>query len=77
MMTQAAHDSGNRKPAGRSRRRLHAVASTTSTRCPTTSAISGAREAIGKLVADAEKLRVHLNIENIFFNGYLMSARRK
>jgi hexulose-6-phosphate isomerase len=32
-----------------------------------------AREAVGVLVKDAEKLRVHLNIENIFFNGYLMS----
>lgn len=32
-----------------------------------------AREAIGKLVPQAEKLGVFLNIENIFFNGYLMS----
>src|SRR6266511_2680521 len=32
-----------------------------------------AREAIGKLVAQAEKLKVFLNIENIFFNGYLMT----
>jgi hexulose-6-phosphate isomerase len=32
-----------------------------------------AREAIGTLVKAAEKLKVHLNIENIFFNGYLMS----
>ena len=32
-----------------------------------------AREAIGKLVPMAEKLKVHLNMENIFFNGYLMS----
>jgi len=32
-----------------------------------------AREAIGKLLPTAEKLNVHLNIENIFFNGYLMT----
>ncbi len=32
-----------------------------------------AREAVGKLVPLAEKLGVSLNIENIFFNGYLMT----
>lgn len=32
-----------------------------------------AREAIKKLLPTAEKLGVHLNIENIFFNGYLMT----
>jgi hexulose-6-phosphate isomerase len=32
-----------------------------------------AREAIGTLVKQAEKLKVFLNIENIFFNGYLMT----
>jgi L-ribulose-5-phosphate 3-epimerase len=32
-----------------------------------------AREAIGSLVKTAEQLKVFLNIENIFFNGYLMS----
>lgn len=32
-----------------------------------------AREAIGKLLPQAEKLGVSLNIENIFFNGYLLS----
>jgi hexulose-6-phosphate isomerase len=32
-----------------------------------------AREAIGKLLPRAEKLGVNLNIENIFFNGYLMT----
>jgi L-ribulose-5-phosphate 3-epimerase len=31
------------------------------------------REAIGKLLPTAEKLKVKLNIENIFFNGYLMT----
>lgn len=34
-----------------------------------------AREAVAKLVPRAEKLGVHLNIENIFFNGYLLSPR--
>ncbi len=32
-----------------------------------------AKQAIGKLVKDAEKLKICLNIENIFFNGYLMT----
>ncbi|MBT3469841.1 MAG: sugar phosphate isomerase/epimerase, partial [Opitutae bacterium] len=34
-----------------------------------------ARAAIGKLLPKAEKLNVHLNIENIFFNGYLMTPQ--
>src|SRR5947209_4421968 len=32
-----------------------------------------AREAVGRLVPRAEKLGVYLNVENIFFNGYLLS----
>ncbi len=32
-----------------------------------------AREAIRTLLPQAEKLKVHLNMENIFFNGFLMS----
>lgn len=32
-----------------------------------------AREAVGKLAKTAEGLGVYLNIENIFFNGYLMT----
>lgn len=32
-----------------------------------------ARRAIGQLLPKAEKLKVHLNMENIFFNGYLLS----
>lgn len=32
-----------------------------------------AREAIGKLLPTAEKLGVYLNMENIFFNGFLLS----
>jgi L-ribulose-5-phosphate 3-epimerase len=32
-----------------------------------------ARDAVGQLARQAEKLKVSLNIENIFFNGYLMT----
>jgi L-ribulose-5-phosphate 3-epimerase len=32
-----------------------------------------AKEAVQKLIPQAEKLKVYLNIENIFFNGYLMT----
>jgi hexulose-6-phosphate isomerase len=32
-----------------------------------------AREAVAKLLPSAEKLGVYMNIENIFFNGYLMT----
>jgi L-ribulose-5-phosphate 3-epimerase len=32
-----------------------------------------AKEAVRKLIPAAEKLKVYLNIENIFFNGYLMT----
>ncbi len=32
-----------------------------------------AREAVGRLVPAAERLKIRLNIENIFFNGYLMT----
>jgi L-ribulose-5-phosphate 3-epimerase len=32
-----------------------------------------AKEAVGMLLPKAEKLGVHMNIENIFFNGYLMT----
>ncbi len=32
-----------------------------------------AKEAVGQLLRDAEKLDVCLNMENIFFNGYLMT----
>ena len=32
-----------------------------------------AREAIGKLLPTAEKLGVYMNMENIFFNGFLLS----
>jgi hexulose-6-phosphate isomerase len=32
-----------------------------------------AKEAVGQLLREAERLKVSLNIENIFFNGYLMT----
>ena len=32
-----------------------------------------AKEAIARLLPQAEKLKIHMNIENIFFNGYLMT----
>ena len=32
-----------------------------------------AKEAVGKLLPQAEKLKVYLNMENIFFNGFLLS----
>lgn len=32
-----------------------------------------ATEAVRKLIPQAEKLKVHLNMENIFFNGFLMT----
>lgn len=32
-----------------------------------------AREAVGQMVSQAEKLKVFLNMENIFFNGFLMT----
>jgi hexulose-6-phosphate isomerase len=34
-----------------------------------------AREAVSRMVPRAEKLGVYLNIENIFFNGYLLSPQ--
>ncbi|HEY3321119.1 MAG TPA: sugar phosphate isomerase/epimerase family protein [Planctomycetota bacterium] len=34
-----------------------------------------AKEAIAKLLPQAEKLKVRLNIENIFFSGYLMTPQ--
>jgi hexulose-6-phosphate isomerase len=34
-----------------------------------------AKDAVGKMVPRAEKLGVYLNIENIFFNGYLLSPQ--
>jgi L-ribulose-5-phosphate 3-epimerase len=37
--------------------------------------LARAREAVGKLLPGAEKLGVRLNMENIFFNGFLMTPQ--
>ncbi|MFM8891513.1 MAG: sugar phosphate isomerase/epimerase family protein [Planctomycetia bacterium] len=37
--------------------------------------LARAREAVGKLLPAAERLGVRLNIENIFFNGFLMTPQ--
>jgi hexulose-6-phosphate isomerase len=37
--------------------------------------LARAREAVGRLVPDAERLGVKLNMENIFFNGFLMTPQ--
>lgn len=37
--------------------------------------LARAREAIGRLLPEAERLGVKLNIENIFFNGFLMTPQ--
>jgi len=37
--------------------------------------LARAREAVGRLVSDAERLGVKLNMENIFFNGFLMTPQ--
>ena len=62
----------NRERAGRARRGLHPVADR-----PRTGAerrVRPPREGSRKsLIPAAEKLKVYLNIENIFFNGYLMT----
>lgn len=37
--------------------------------------LTRAREAVGALLPKAERLRVRLNMENIFFNGFLMTPQ--
>jgi hexulose-6-phosphate isomerase len=37
--------------------------------------LARAREAVGRLLPDAERLGVKLNMENIFFNGFLMTPQ--
>ena len=64
---------GHREPAGRARAPCTSPGAPITSRCRTTSATSARREAVGKLLPLAEKLKVSLNIENIFFNGYLMT----
>ncbi len=71
-MTQAAHDLGTENllvvPGA-----VHMPWRTDHDPTPNDVCDRRARESIGKLLPQAEQLKVHLNIENIFFNGFLMS----
>lgn len=71
-MTQAAHDLGVENllvvPGA-----VHIPWRTDHDPVPNDVCDRRAREAVGKLLPQAEKLGVSLNIENIFFNGYLMT----
>ena len=66
---------GHREPARRAGRRAHSLAQGPRAGRRTTSATAGPARPIGKLLPPAEKLGVYLNIENIFFNGYLLSPQ--
>jgi len=72
LMTQAAHDLGTENllvvPGA-----VHMPWRADHDPTPNDVCDKRARAAIGKLLPKAEKLGVHLNIENIFFNGYLLS----
>lgn len=72
LMTQAAHDLGTKNllvvPGA-----VHMPWRADHDPTPNDVCDQRAKEAIGKLLPNAEKLDVSLNIENIFFNGYLMS----
>jgi hexulose-6-phosphate isomerase len=71
-MIQAAHDLGTRNllvvPGA-----VHIPWRTDYEPVPNDVCDQRARQALGQLVGQAEKLKVRLNIENIFFNGYLMT----
>jgi hexulose-6-phosphate isomerase len=71
-MTQAAHDLGTENllvvPGA-----VHIPWRTDYDPVPNNVCDARAREAVAKLLPLAEKLGVYLNIENIFFNGYLMT----
>ena len=72
MMAQAAHDLGVENllvvPGA-----VHIPWRTDHEPVPNDLCDRRAKDAIGQLVKQAEKLKVSLNIENIFFNGYLMT----
>ena len=72
MMTQAAHDLGTENalvvPGA-----VHMPWRKDHEPTPNDVCDRRAKEAISKLAPVAEKLKVYLNIENIFFNGYLMT----
>src|SRR6185436_3988376 len=71
-MTQAAHDLGTENllvvPGA-----VHIPWRTDHEPVPNDVCDRRAREAVAQLLPKAEKLGVFLNIENIFFNGYLMT----
>jgi L-ribulose-5-phosphate 3-epimerase len=71
-MTQAAHDLGTENllvvPGA-----VHIPWRTDYDPVPNDVCDRRAREAVAKLLPAAEKLGVYMNIENIFFNGYLMT----
>lgn len=72
LMTQAAHDLGTENllvvPGA-----VHMPWRADHDPTPNDVCDRRAREAVRKLLPMAERLQVHLNIENIFFNGYLLS----
>ena len=74
LMTQAAHDLGTENllvvPGA-----VHMPWRADHDPTPNDVCDKRAREAIGKLLPAAEKLKVKMNIENIFFNGYLLSPQ--
>src|SRR5690242_18375080 len=71
-MTQAAHDLGTENllvvPGA-----VHIPWRTDYDPVPNDLCDRRARDAVAKLLPAAEKLGVYMNIENIFFNGYLMT----
>lgn len=71
-MTQAAHDLGTSNllvvPGA-----VHMPWREDHEPTPNDVCLARAKEAVEKLLPKAEKLGVHLNMENIFFNGFLMS----
>lgn len=71
-MTQAAHDLGTENllvvPGA-----VHMPWRDDHDPTPNDVCLARAKESIGKLLPGAEKLKVHLNMENIFFNGFLLS----
>lgn len=72
LMTQAAHDLGTQNllvvPGA-----VHMPWRADHDPTPNDVCDQRAKAAIAKLLPMAEKLKIHMNIENIFFNGYLMS----
>lgn len=71
-MAQAAHDLGTENllvvPGA-----VHIPWRTDYDPVPNDVCLKRAREAVAKLIPRAEALKVHLNMENIFFNGFLMT----